>query len=697
MRAKTDKAEQPHVAVDAPNSFAFHYFDSKGAPLQKTVSISPRLQNWVVFQCILRVLRAFPKHNKKRAIKIVNEAAAFLRFIDFSYTAPQSIPASILELYSQHLNRVEGLELSSIRTKMTHLRLILESAISSSWFDELTIDERSFVLSTYAKRPSIPKNVMTDGKFPALSELLASSQYDDLMLLDSLVHFCLGFLSETQRLREKLLADKFVQEALSFCYESEEALEERTDFYSNMRLYDAVFDCIISSKDEAFAERLLYSNPRFEQSFYASASPYSLSELYIKLKACVRESGSLGRKNVKIGHSNGKAEEFITFDRFDVRSLLSTCKTEEICLRWLLAADRIQQSGQEGLLLNDFDLTGTQLTINYTKNRSETPDRMSATYKKKTQHYKIYQYHLELRRKFSSLLKYDELNPEHFFQYESPFSRKQRTASRTYGPIFFSCQPGTHAYRVIAEKYPGAKLFQRFYSELGTQNDTDKSKDYGIAQTRGVTANIIAQSRAIIDPVKPSNSRGYDRYARAKVEAAATAHSEQVAQAAYRIPSRTSHRLNRRSDFVSAAGSLQEADARKLSIYMSKTSVMSLEEVNNLLGWTVSYYTSADLLNFNDLVARAEAKGYSCTPFGSFTSNYDQERVIIKIPETVALILSYIDGCKIELASSSTKERDHAMILNIAYARLVLEEFDQRTLSDGRKLHEESTIPPAVI
>lgn len=693
MKAKDDEIERSETGqFDDPNRFIFTYCGEKGTPLQRIVSIPLRHQNFPLLQCMIRVLKELPTDKEKRVLKISSEIDSFIRFVDAAYFSPQSVPTSILQIYSQNLNIDNKFEPSSIRSKMTLLRFVIEELMARDWFQALSIDEREFILSVYAHRPRIPHNAMTDGKFPTMSELIINSPYDDLALLDSLVHFCLGFLNEAKRLREKLLQDEYVKEALELTFLDDETAVDWVSAASNTSLYDAVFNVIVKSKDEAFVERLLYSNIRYEHEFYCSLAPLDLPQLYLNLKKCVRTQGSLARKNVKAT----EPEEYITFERLDARSILSTCKTEEICLRWLLAADRIQQSGQEALLIDDLDISPTQITINYTKQKSEQPYRLSATHKKKTEHYKILDHHLNLRRSFAHKLPYYELNPDYFFQHENPFCRKQRIRSRTYGPIFFACHPGTHAYKKITDMYPGAKLFQKYYTELGIQNDRGKEDD-DADQTRSLTANIIAQSRAIVDPEKPTPRTPYDRYARAKVEADATAHSEQVAQACYRIPSRANHRLSRRSDFVSAAGDLQEEDARKLATYMSRTSIMTLEEVDSILGWTVNYYTSLDLENFNKLVAQAEAHGYSCTPFGAFTADNGKERIIVKTAETAALIYSFIEGCEIELTSSSTKERDLSLILNIAYAKLVLKDFDQRTLSDGKKLHQDLNIPPAVI
>lgn len=678
-------------SAETAHTLTLNYFGRRGANLKKTVAIPLKHRSFILFQCMTRVFEELSHINVNQLLKVLKELDALINFINEKYPNPKSIPTAILQIYSENLNITQQLEPSSIRTKMTHLRFILEEIMNREWFQSLNINDREYILSVYSHRPSIPRNVMTDGKSPALSELVINSQYDDLALLDSLVNFCFGFLNETQRLRETLLRDEYVQKALELTATSNYAIEWES-FDSSPDLYDAIFNVLLSAKDEVFLERLLCSNVRYVNEFYTLSAPMELSQLHVRLKACVRKQGSLSRKNTKAS----EPDEYILFERLDARSLLSTCTTEEICLRWLLGADRIQQSGQEKLTLEDFDLSDTQLTINYTKQRSVKPERLSCTHKSKSAHYKILAHHLELRQNFASTLPQCELNPEYFFQYESPFDRKQRFGSRTYGPIFFACHPGTHIYKKITGKYPDAKLFQEYFNQLGFQNDREKGDD-DEAQTRGVTANVVAQSRAIVDPEKPTYRTPYDRYARAKVEADAAAHSERVAESVYHIPSRTNHRLKKRSDFVSAAGQLQEEDARKLATLMSRTSIMTLEEVDEILGWRVSYYTSIDLENFNDLVAQAEAKGYNCTPFGAFTSDTDKERVIVKTPETVALIYSFIEGCKIELAASSTKERDHSMIMNIAYAKLVLKEFDQRTITDGIKIYQNYNIPAAVV
>lgn len=552
-----------------------------------------------------------------------------------------------------------------------------------------------------SNRPSIPKNQETDDTFPAMSELVPMRSFDDSALLNSLTHFCIGFLTQYQNHREMIMAYPEVHTRIKLLL-AEPARDIDWHFRDpNMLDYDAIFNAIVSSGDNTLVERILFSGTKYREQFLSAVATDTLEDLYKKLRTCIRTTGTI----LPLGNLS-ETVQYVTFEQLDMRSLLSPCEAEEICLRWLLGSDRIQLSGQEKLLLEDVEVTPTHVTIHYLKIRSGQEERTSTSHRKKTWQYSILEYYTDLRKNFDEQFPKETLRPGKLFQYTNPFARRQNLASISYRPLILACSPKTQMYQDIAAANPEANYFQDYYLSLIREN----TKSYELAKQRkknntvgevyadghtnaSLTANVVAQSRAIIDPDTPPTTSPFDRFLRQSVSADATAHTPWTKEFIYKIRSTTVHRLDKRANFADSVGALQESEARKLTFLMEKTEIININDINDILGLHLNFFKDNDIEDFNRLIEQAENAGYACSPFGALTSPEKKERIIVATPVTVALILSYIDACEVELNRADIEARRTSMIVQIAYAKMILAKFDHRTLAEGIEIKETHDFP----
>jgi hypothetical protein len=652
--------------------------------------------------CLIRFLQTNCNEDYFEIKKFISETQKLIRYMVEKFEKPESVPQNILKLYAEYLSKTLNNGSGTIRTNLGLLSTMLKWCFTQSWFDDLAEEARIFVLAVYSCKPSIPKNAMLEGTALAMSELVDSKEFDDRDLLDSLNRFCFGFLLTFKTHRDLISSNRGVNARLELAFASATPDIDWRVRNPNWDDYDQIFNSIVESRDETLLERLLLSNPRHRKAFLDSIEPDSLDELYKKLKKCVRESGSLYLQDIpdNVHHVN--------FNQLDIRSILSPCEAEEICLRWLLAIDRIQLSGQQQITLEDIDLTPTHVTITFTKRRSTEYIRDSTSHRRKTFNYKIISYMLGLREKFEQNFG-SSSTKRMLFQYPIAHRLPQNHASTSLRPIILACSPGTNLYLKITSMFPRAKLFQEYFLQLVNDNSCSSSDlnsanptcsqhiDNTRPLNRRLTPNVIAQSRAIIDPEEPAVESAFNRLAIAEASADGAAHSVQTSHEIYINRSQTAHRLGQRAKFVESVGKLQEEDARKLSSLMNNTKILSLREVSEFLGWDVSSFKPTDIDDFNQLVSIAEKEGFNCAPFGWLSKPTSAERIIIVSPVTAALILSFIKGCQIELKKSISLERGHAIILKLSYAKLVLNVFDRRTISEGRRILNEYDIPPAII
>lgn len=701
--ASNEPLAQPEV-LD-PHVAEVEYRGMYKTTVRKTISVPSSLHGFVLLQCLVRFLQVKTTEGFYSLYKYVTAVQAFINYLNNSYKSSKSIPNTILQSYALHLSNEEKQVPSSIRANMGLFSVMLQWSIDKPWFRNLPENDRIFVLTVYAQKPSIPANSMLDGTAPAMSELVDGKEFDDRDLLDSLIRFCFGFLLIFKNHRDLITSNRRVKDRLELAQTSNNPDIDWRFLHPNWDDYNEIFNAIVNSRNATLVERLLLSNQRFQDTFMNAKEPGSLSELYLKLKTCIREIGSISFTDKLSANA-----QYVTFEQLDIKSLLSPCEAEEICLRWLLGIDRIQHSGQKKLTLKDIELTPTHVTIAFLKRRSNEYQRESTSHKRRTYNYKLISYALKLRENFEQSFGHSNTGERSFFQFDNPFARRQHHSSITYRPIILACTPGNNLYEEIGSMFPRAKLFQEYFRLLVDENtaahaDADsllRSKNGSRHEkneplTRRLSANVIAQSRAIIDPEEPTVTSAFDRCSTEEAAADGAAHSIRTSQEVYKNRSQTAHRLGQRAKFVATVGKLQEEDARRLSSLINNTKIISIDNVNDLLGWDVSSFKPGDIDDFNKLINSAEENGYNCAPFGWLSNPTSWERIVIVTPVTAALILSFIKGCQSELKNPSSQARGHAIILQLCYAKMVLSSFDRRTIADGREILLLYDFPPAII
>lgn len=675
----------------------------------KTIEIHPPFQDMLILQVIIRFLQSKSELQDPTLLKYPSVAQDFIDYIAEHYTSSKEVPTIILQLYANHLTNSKGLKRGSTRTLMSILYAMLVWGDEQDWISEISLAKKTYYLAVLSNRPSIPKNSELDGTRLAMSELVQSKNYDDSILISSLQKFCIGFLSICQRHRAIILNYPEVKHRTNIIDKSDANGLDWNLRKPNTHDYDAIFNAIVASEDQSLIERILISNPKYREDLITASKPITLNELYFKLKACVRPSVSISPNSLT------DPEQYVTFAQLDFRSLLAASEAEEICLRWLLATDRIQLAGQDNLIVDDIEITPSHATIHFMKKRSESEERTATLHRRKTWQYKILSYYKKLKSDFEKNHSGTSLNPDNFFQYKNPFAQRQHFNSITYRPIILATWPNTESYRNISNSNSGAEYFQEYYQSLILQN-TNSNKGFratsslrealkiyekhdsdGELGSKSLTVNVIAQSRAIVDPDEPRTKSPFDRFAQADVGADATAHSINTKEFIYKNRSKTIHRVSKRSKFVEAVGDLQEVDARKLDYLLAETKSINLQEINDTLGVEINLFKNNDILEFNALIEAAEAKGYTCSPFGYLNTPQRQLRIVVMLPVTAALILSYIDTCKDELQTADSLERRRALLLEHAYATIVLRRFDQRTIEEGKALKAKYAMPTPFI
>jgi uncharacterized protein YbaA (DUF1428 family) len=635
----------------------------------------------------------------------VNKLIKFIDFTQSTYKSEDSTPNTLLVEYATHLSRDTEYSVSTINSIIGSIKSCLVERKDTSWLSSFPTEKYRHYLRVIAETIYLPEETSATPRF-AMSQLAPEMHLDDALLINSLIYFCVAFLEIMMQQRNYFRQSHFTQAAINSFNLTPEIWDNNTFTWNAKSIpanFDGIFNAIIQSKNLALMERLLCSRRSFREKIQSAESVNTSEQIYSALRTSLYGYGGIRR------YSNILAEDFYpTFDDFDYKFIFTATDAEEICLSWLLASDRIQQSGINELLIDDVEITPTNCTVMYTKKRSGEEVRDSTTHRKNSWQYKIYSYYKALRNE-TRLVKPGNRN-QYFISKTNLFHHIQSLSSVACRPIQVACMSQSKLHEEILTKKPESKIFcDYFYTLLkrngqvikrrkrkakqqeSASNDLFSDQNHEIKLT--LTPNTVAQSRAIIESEPADNIDNYTRYAASFVDAHTTAHSEHTKEVIYKGRSETLHRQNHRALFTNAVSELQENDARKVIALLQKTKIISLDNLKKELGWETGVVSHDYVQQFNSMVESAESHGYHCSPFGSLNHNNSNARIIVISPVTAALLESFIEACEIELDNVDGSERQLSLILQKTYATLLLERFDKNVVEKGREVNAKYNFP----
>ncbi|VVO01736.1 hypothetical protein [Pseudomonas fluorescens] len=685
---------------------SFHYKTDSGADSTKSLHLTEKLRTFPICMVILEYFKTFANYPSETIFNKLFFANNFVAYIEINYETKEQVPRNVVFLFMESISSAYTKQ-SSLRQVSTCIRTIMKWGVEQGRFTKLAENDRRSYLAMLKGIPTIPQSTETEEPRLALSQLIEGYDVDDLDLLDSLNHFCWHFLKILQRHRELLKAENSVSnelEALSKIDDGSINLAAWKSAGADLSKYRTIFDAVVKTEDLTIKERILFSCNSYRDSLIQSNTLSNATQLEEALSKCTWMDGSLRQFA-----DPAKGKLYATFSDMDFKHLIAPLPVEEICLRWIMAADRIQSAGQQSIKISDILITPTHCTLAYTKKRSGKTIRCSTAYPKKSWQYKTYVYYTELRKATDNHFPNDA--HDLFWLYKSPFKQPQHIGSRNYRLLVLSCLPYSHLHQEIITREPKTIPFIKLLTKVlnrGTGHpkhhlisdpDACSVKKTEICEDVAfkICPGAITQSRAIVDDDSVPTNTPYDRYAKENVDADSTAHSVTTKEFIYKARSETIHRKAKRSSFSKAVNELQEHDARKLLAMLSGSQYLSLKQMKEFLGWPTGHFSATNISEFNELVSAAEKKGFNCTPFGTLLEDASGKKIIIKSPVTVALMLSHKEACDEAADEADNDEQALALSLQSSYISVMLEAFDSKMLKEGHDLHLSPAFPKATI
>ncbi|MNJ22685.1 hypothetical protein D3C77_170590 [compost metagenome] len=618
-------------------------------------------------------------------------------------------PSDVLRQYKTSMTR-DHISQNAIVAYLSNIRVACKWAIANLYTRPEHEQERHFLIKALSYVKGLKKTSPKPKK--SLSQVTNNVNQDELTLVRSCLRFCSSFLNVMNSHRQTLIADKKIKKNLDQyvekCANDPSQLYWPGLYKGRLTSYASIVDHVINSTNPALKERLLINRPEYVAYLFNSSTPTSAEEANQILSKSFSRPGKLSAK------VEGKWYGAAMTD-MDFSYLIHHCPAEEVCLSWLLASDRIQQSGLDKLTLKDIRIEPSFASVSYYKKRSSAKQLSTPQHRSSSLRYGVYRDYITLEEEFRNLFSNFEA-----WIFPKRANSLQSIQSAHYKLLITAALPHTHLYAAVVGDEPEIAHFAKIIEGVARNNEAISEtvrlnhhrKMSGLPELdmpvsrQSITPNIIAQSRAILDddhlsrdlePSEAISEAMFNRYGEVISDASSTAHTAQVKEVQYLHASTTKYRLEKRAKFASSVGNLMAKDARKVLELKKSNQVLTIAELKEKLGWNRSSSNEDTLKEFDELLQTAIDNGWTVTPFGSLEKG--STRIVIKSPIQAAMLITYQQECErlINEMDSYEHARAATIMLHSAHAQSLIERFDAKTLSEGRRLTTKYSFPPPYV
>lgn len=557
----------------------------------------------------------------------------------------------------------------------------------------------------------------------ALSELFGQKNcpYSDTELLQSLRLGCSFLLNQFSKIREKLLNEKKVMDALdklkiekykglpilinpqSSNYTIDSAPPKQIDDEAWAKFRDInhyIFEVVIELKDPYMLEWFSFKSFPSPKKGTVEAS-LSKQEWIKKFYNTTKITSQ-----ISIGENKYRLRRI---DNITPKFLLGFLDIETFLIQCLLSSESIQRGGLQSHSLKDFSTTLESTQIGYNKGRRDKP---SATpiYTRQSLPYQCYTTYVNQRE-----------NAAH-----NGYSADNKTIyydikGTSKGHIGFTTQ-SLHFFELLIT--PDSEIIQLYRKELEEEGEAflwlikkvfhhnrlayletiknnlkrnrkvpkkgDAKRDNRVI---GLTPDAISMSRKRLDDGVSINEKSNDKITEnneindPNVSAELTSHSPETKHNIYKNRSYSKEAIESERDFGSQVGNLMVKEALKLGDKLNGIKYLKLEQVRDLLG------TTNEIKKIEELLEQVDTELW-----GGFQHN--GETIIITNETTAMLLKGYINHIKIELPKLflDDQRKGQKAQKQLAYLSSIFDKFPVYMQQQGEEMLEKFDIPyPSLI
>lgn len=475
---------------------------------------------------------------------------------------------------------------------------------------------------------------------------------------------------------------------------------------------------MLNLKSKIVNEMMFYANRSFNRSLSAGDS-FNTWEIRRELEAnfttaegrkrCVKDINRVNHLRTKYRSRIRKDKKFnsIAQSVLPVGMLFTTTLAERRAFAWLLATDRIQQSGfdrakLDDVLLDGYDSTGipNKIQIRFKKGRSSKPGKADKSFntpiyqRGKDEIFDVYYNYYLLRKNeekhFSIVERVGYLSPSKWNKlYQRPAALSQSTTL----PLYLLGLSNSEMYRSCIQDVEMAEPFLEILRQSVAQstryrNGRSKEKYYGVELTEKnspISLDIIAQTRAIMEDEESDQPR---------VTAEMSAHSLKTHNEIYIDRSNITKKTNSSiHTFGSDVGDKIFELAKKMEGIVKNEPDYNRTELIEKLGLCTPNTLTLDGSNeINEVITEAKLRGMGTGLIDEI--NISTDTYIIQDPVIAAIIMSYIN----HLERIKTKISDNNVKLKLAishqiYLESLLEKFHRKHIKKAKELVKEIKLP----
>lgn len=383
---------------------------------------------------------------------------------------------------------------------------------------------------------------------------------------------------------------------------------------------------------------------------------------------------------------------------FPFLELFAPSNSEACALSYLLATERIQQTGQDRLSIDDclLDHKGVQF-VGYEKPRSKDKSKISPHYSSKTQIYQV----LEVWKKgVQAYHKFDRKSVRkgmyNFLtvgQARDKLKKFSKPSCLFYLPLLFNSLSSKQAIREEpnSKMYIDVMLGAYSVANIKIKNNEGKIWDQVIIRpTNRVGVKALAQTRGQLES-KPIS--GLDSKANDLVDASMSAHTPETKKNTYKSRSASNSVLKSGFEFSKSVSDKMLEDAHSLTDLLESTELVTLKGLEIKLGYQGLLDKYSEGEKVNELLTQAEKQGYNIGAIGEL--NNVGKTVVICTPLVAALILGEIKHIEenIESVMNANPFKVGQYNTRKLFLNEIIGHFPKKAFKLGKKMLSEYNFP----
>lgn len=648
-----------------------------------------------------------PLFLKQSPVTRYSKALIFRNFLSFvcdsNFDLDNPLPKSIYDKFFVYLKKTTN------RTSHYHDMLVLRDPLKKYMDCKISLTESSQKIGSIgdylANIPDVPPPESVPKKSLAMI-FEKECPYSDTQLISSLRQLSCILLEVLHNTRQELIAVPEIKGSVDSLIQSgliTHPLARKFNFTRALRT--------VNLSKEEFAQ-LYKASESIANYALASSNPF-IHELLLEGFFDLSNKKGFGSKedlfkiilsnknnDIKPPYKLKVNDEIYTgtvLSHLSARFVAGVSDIEIFLIQCLLASDSIQRSGLKRHKLSDFSVHIDSLQAQYKKQRRKAKQKTSTipVYKRNTLIFEAYNRHVKEMQKIQGWIPSTSQGKTLYYSAVTVMRGALGFNLPSLDLLSLICKPNSYMRNHLIKETDGeVKPILWLIDKISKHNATQKGENPKSKKRVTVALNpdAINMSRKRIDDVvnvTPSKSGTNDTDDAESAEdenvsAELTGHSVATKKNIYNNRSASKEKIESMWRFGEQVGELMEADAQKVSEYLSSTNLVELDEIKKVLG----IENISD--NFQEMIDTLEPEQVDI--WGGITIS--ETTYIVANEITAMLLYGFIEHISTELKTlfNESEVRAREAQTQLAYLSEIFHKFPEELKQKGKEMSSEYDI-----